>query len=64
MARSQVSKASRIDAHLRGVRGHLRSQHYAEGGTPAEWRGRSSVQPDKRREGSRRRCRVPHQEVE
>lgn len=42
---------------LRLLRGFDRAAHFAAGGTPADWRGRSDIRPDKRKEGNKRACR-------
>lgn len=47
---------------LRLLRGFDRAAHFAAGGTPADWRGRSDIRPDKRKEGNKRACRTNIQE--
>ena len=44
---------------LRLLRGFDRAAHFAAGGTPADWRGRSDIRPDKRKDNNRRACRGP-----
>ena len=47
---------------LRMLRGFDRAAHFAAGGTPADWRGRHDVRPDKVKEGNKRACRANIQE--
>jgi len=47
---------------LRLLRGFDRAAHFAAGGTPADWRGRSDIRPDKRKEDNKRACRGGSQE--
>lgn len=47
---------------LRLLRGFDRAAHFAAGGTTADWRGRSDIRPDKRKEDNKRACRTTHQE--
>lgn len=47
---------------LRLLRGFDRAAHFAAGGTPADWRGRHDVRPDKVKEGNKRACRTAIQE--
>lgn len=52
-------RVKRVLSSLRLLRGFDRAAHFAAGGTPADWRGRSDIRPDKRADGSRRACRGP-----
>jgi len=47
---------------LRLLRGFDRAAHFAAGGTPADWRGKSDIRPDKRKECNKRSCRTSVQE--
>ena len=47
---------------LRLLRGFDRAAHFAAGGTPADWRGKSDIRPDKRKECNKRACRTSVQE--
>jgi hypothetical protein len=42
---------------LRLLRGFDRKAHFAAGGTPADWRGTSSVRPDETKEADKYLCR-------
>lgn len=55
-------RVKRVLSSLRLLRGFDRAAHFAAGGTPADWRGRSDVRPDKRKDGNRRACRGPVQD--
>ena len=55
-------RVKRVLNSLRLLRGFDRAAHFAAGGTPADWRGRHDVRPDKRKEGSKRACRTNTQE--
>ena len=58
----KANKAQRTVADLRAIRGFDRAAHFAAGGTPADWRGRSDIRPDKRKEDNKRACRGGAQE--
>jgi hypothetical protein len=47
---------------IRLLRGFDRAAHFAAGGTPADWRGRHDVRPDRRKESNKRACRAGTQE--
>jgi hypothetical protein len=47
---------------IRLLRGFDRAAHFAAGGTPADWRGRHDVRPDRRKESNKRACRTGAQE--
>ena len=47
---------------IRLLRGFDRAAHFAAGGTPADWRGRHDVRPDRRKETNKRACRTCPQE--
>jgi len=55
-------RAKRTLDSLRLIRGFDRAAHFAAGGTPADWRGRSDVRSDKRKEDNKRACRGGSQE--
>jgi hypothetical protein len=55
-------RVKRVISSLRLLRGFDRAAHFAAGGTPADWRGRSDIRPDKRKEGDKRACRTNIQE--
>lgn len=59
-------RVKRIVDALRLLRGFDRAAHFAAGGTPADWRGRHDVRPDRVKEASRQACRrrvqEPHEE--
>jgi len=42
---------------LTRIRGIERINHFAEGGTLEQWRGRCQVQRDKKKEANKRACR-------
>lgn len=42
---------------LRLLRGFDRKAHFEAGGTPADWRGKSWVNTDRKKEASRKACR-------
>lgn len=50
-------KSATRKAHSARQRGMDRAAHFAAGGDLASWRGRHSVYPDRRKEGSRKACR-------
>ena len=52
-------RVKRVLSSLRLLRGFDRAAHFAAGGTPADWRGKSDIRPDKRAGGSRLACRGP-----
>ncbi len=52
-------RVKRVLSSLRLLRGFDRAAHFADGGTPADWRGRSDIRPDKRKDNNRRACRGP-----
>jgi hypothetical protein len=58
MSRSHKKNRKVLDyvARQSGLR---REEHFAMGGTVEEWRGRHSVQVDKKKEKSRKACRKP-----
>lgn len=55
-------RVKRVLSSLRLLRGFDRAAHFAAGGTPADWRGKSDIRPDKRKEGNKRACRINIQE--
>ena len=55
-------RVKRVLNSLRLLRGFDRAAHFAAGGTPADWRGRHDVRPDKRKEDNKRACRTNTQE--
>jgi hypothetical protein len=55
-------RVKRVLSSLRLLRGFDRAAHFAAGGTPADWRGKSDIRPDKRKAGSKRACRTSIQE--
>jgi len=57
--RQQKAALKRKLEALRGVNGVHRATYFEKGGDLAGWRGRSSVQKDKRKESNKRRCRQP-----
>ena len=46
----------KLKAH-RGTMGLIRKSHFESGGDVASWRGRASVQTDRRKQENKRRCR-------
>lgn len=44
-------------ASHRGAMGLIRKAHFEAGGDVASWRGRASVQTDRRKQENKRRCR-------
>lgn len=56
-------RVKRIIDSLRLLRGLDRAAHFAAGGTTADWRGKSTIRPDKRKASSKRACRAPAQAV-
>ena len=55
-------REKRVLSSLRLLRGFDRAAHFAAGGTPADWRGKSDIRPDKRKECNKRACRTSLQE--
>ena len=55
-------RVKRVLSSLRLLRGFDRAAHFAAGGTPADWRGKSDIRPDKRKECNKRACRTSVQE--
>ena len=55
-------RVKRVLSSLRLLRGFDRAAHFAAGGTPADWRGKSDIRPDKRKECKKRACRTSVQE--
>lgn len=55
-------RVKRVLSSLRLLRGFDRAAHFASGGTPADWRGKSDIRPDKVKEGNKRSCRTAIQE--
>ena len=55
-------RVKRVLSSLRLLRGFDRAAHFAAGGTPADWRGKSDIRPDKRKEYNKRACRTSVQE--
>ena len=47
----------KLKAQLAAQRGLDRAAHFANGGTVAAWRGRHTVQKDRKKEKDRRACR-------
>ncbi len=47
------------DQRLRAQRGIDRVAHFEAGGTLEGWRGRHTVEVDRRKEANRRACRLP-----
>lgn len=43
---------------IRLLRGFDRAAHFAAGGTPADWRGRHDIRPDRRKASNKRACRI------
>jgi hypothetical protein len=50
-------RVKRVIDSLRLLRGFDRAAHFAAGGTTADWRGKSDIRPDKRKEACRQACR-------
>ena len=50
------TRKRKLQAH-RGAMGEVRKAHFTEGKTLAAWRGRSSVQVDRRKKASKFACR-------
>lgn len=50
-------RVKRVIDSLRLLRGFDRAAHFADGGTPADWRGQSDIRPDKRKQDNKRACR-------
>ena len=46
----------KLEAH-RGTMGLIRKAHFETGGDLASWRGRASVQTDRRKKANKRACR-------
>lgn len=59
---TEKHRVKRVLSSLRLLRGFDRAAHFAAGGTPADWRGKHDVRPDKRKEGNKRACRTSTQE--
>jgi len=55
-------RVKRVLSSLRLLRGFDRAAHFAAGGTPVDWRGKSDIRPDKRKECNKRACRTSPQE--
>ena len=55
-------RVRRVLSSLRLLRGFDRAAHFAAGGTLADWRGKSDIRPDKRKECNKRACRTSPQE--
>ena len=55
-------RVKRVIDSLRLLRGFDRAAHFAAGGTTADWRGKSDIRPDKRKECNKRACRTSPQE--
>ena len=49
-------KSNTLKAH-RATKGQIRKAHFESGGTVSQWRGRASVQTDRKKENSRSACR-------
>ena len=56
-------RVKRVIDSLRLLRGFDRAAHFAAGGTTADWRGKSDIRPDKRKESNKRTCRTNVQEA-
>lgn len=56
-------RVKRVIDSLRLLRGFDRAAHFAAGGTTADWRGKSDIRPDKRKESNKRACRADAQDV-
>lgn len=52
-------KAKKTLEYVARQSGLRREEHFAAGGTVEEWRGRHSVQVDRKKEKSRKACRKP-----
>jgi len=50
-------RVKRVIDSLRLLRGFDRAAHFAAGGTTADWRGKSDIRTDKRKEACRQACR-------
>jgi hypothetical protein len=50
-------RLKKINDFSKRVRGIQREEHFKNGGTLEEWRGKHSVEVDKKKEDSKRKCR-------
>jgi len=57
MNKESKNKSKRLRKAISAQRGIRRSDHFADGGSPAEWRGIKTVTKNRKREASRRGCR-------
>ena len=55
--RERKAALQRKMASHKGAMGEIRKAHFEAGGTLAGWRGRSSVQTDRRKQANKRACR-------
>lgn len=54
-----MRKELKAVAASKRIRGAERRMHFAAGGTPQSWRGRSWTTTDRRKESNRKACRGP-----
>ena len=55
--REKKKRLKKINDFSKRVRGILREEHFKNGGSLEEWRGKHSVEVDKKKEEKRNRCR-------
>jgi hypothetical protein len=55
--KERQDKIKNLHVGLSAQRGIRRAEHFADGGSPAEWRGIKTVTKNRKRSASRRVCR-------